>query len=84
MIANLFKPRNLPPPDPRCRTYDFAQTAELFRNFEQYSTFPSPASANSADLSHRLCGGGRGFYDQAGVDPAYYTQHTYEQLSRGF
>lgn len=75
MIANLLKPRNLPPPDPRCRTYDFAQTAELFRNFEQYTTSPSPASANSADLSrcangYRLCGGGRGFYSQAGHESA--------------
>lgn len=34
LLAALLRPKNLPPPDPRCRTYDFAQRVELIRNHE--------------------------------------------------
>lgn len=33
--ALFFPPRQLPQPDPRCRTYTFAETVVLLRNHEQ-------------------------------------------------
>lgn len=38
LFANLIKhpdPRELPPPDPQCRSYDYAQTMLLLRNHER-------------------------------------------------
>lgn len=57
LLANLLKPRNLPQPDPLCRTFDYAQTLELMRNHEhskaQSANLHGVASESSG---HRMCG----------------------------
>lgn len=35
LLALLVPQKQLPPPDPQCRTYSFPETVQLLRNFDQ-------------------------------------------------
>lgn len=63
ILARFLPHPPMPEPDPRCRTYDFAQTVELLRNHEtqfrqsrELHALPRPAATSSPPSS----GGGGG------------------------
>jgi hypothetical protein len=58
LLARFLPHPPMPEPDPRCRTYDFAQTVELLRNHEtqfrqsrELHALPRPAAAASPPSS---------------------------------
>lgn len=70
---SLFpRTRYLPEPDPRCRTYNFAQTVELFRNHE--TQFRQSEELYGREYERQ----------QTAPDPSYFKQHSYAELSGGY